>query len=85
VHDVCINADTPRRAVKQARSSDHRSAHASKESVMLLTVLFVFLLVVALGGGGWGYSRAGALSWSPAAIILVVGIILFATGNMHFR
>jgi len=52
---------------------------------MLLTVLFVFLLVVALGGGGWGYSRAGALSWSPAAIILVVGIILFATGNMHFR
>lgn len=52
---------------------------------MLITVLLIVLLVAALGGGGWGYSRAGPLSWSPAALILVTGIVLYATGYLRFR
>ena len=51
---------------------------------MLLTILFVVLLALALGGGGWGHSHYGPWSWSPAGIILVVGIILLLTGHVHF-
>jgi hypothetical protein len=51
---------------------------------MLLTILLVVFLVMALGGGGWGRSRYGNWSWSPAAVILVVGIILIFTGHVRF-
>ena len=51
---------------------------------MLLTILFVVLLVLALGGGGWGHSHYGPWSWSPAGVILVVGVILLLTGHVHF-
>lgn len=37
---------------------------------MLLIILFV-LLVLALAGGGWGYSNAGYVGFSPALILLV--------------
>ena len=37
-----------------------------------LTILLVVFLVLALGGGGWGRSRYGAWSWSPAAVILLI-------------
>jgi hypothetical protein len=52
---------------------------------MLLLVLLIVFLVLALGGGRWGYSRYGHWSWSPAAIILLIGIILLLTGHVRFR
>jgi hypothetical protein len=51
----------------------------------MLTILLVVLLVLAIGGGGWGHSRYGAAGWSPAGILVVLALILFFTGNLHFR
>lgn len=48
---------------------------------MLLTIL-VILLVLALLGGGWGYSRYGALSWSPVGLLLLILVILALTGGL---
>ena len=48
---------------------------------MLMLILLV-VLAVALLGGGLGHSRYGYVGWSPAAIILVVVLILFATGRI---
>ncbi len=49
---------------------------------MLLIVLVVVLLF-ALGGGGWGHTRYGYASWSPAGLILLVLVVLWLTGNLH--
>jgi hypothetical protein len=49
---------------------------------MLMTVLIV-LLVLALGGGGFGYSRYGFAGMSPAGLILIVLLIMWLTGNLH--
>lgn len=51
---------------------------------MLLIILIVFF-VLALGGGGWGHSRYGYAGWSPAGFILLVVVLLYFTGNLHFR
>ncbi len=48
---------------------------------MLLTILLIVLLV-ALLGGGVGYSRFGYAGWSPAAIILAVLIVLLLLGRI---
>ena len=45
-----------------------------------MLVVLVILLVLALAGGGVGYSRYGARGWSPAAILLAVVAILLLTG-----
>jgi hypothetical protein len=47
-----------------------------------LMILMIVLLVLALGGGGFGHSRVGFIGWSPAAIILVIFIVLFFTGRL---
>jgi len=52
---------------------------------MVFTILLIVLLVLALGGGGWGMSRYGGWSWSPAGVILLVGVILFFTGHLNFN
>lgn len=49
----------------------------------MLTLLLIVLLLVLLGGGGWGYSRYGAASWSPAGLLVVVLVLMWATGNLH--
>ena len=49
----------------------------------MLFIFFVVLLVVALGGGGWGHSRYGYAGWSPAGLILLVMLGLWVTGNLH--
>lgn len=49
----------------------------------MLTIILIVLLVLALGGGGWGHSRYGYAGWSPAGLILLVLVILFATGRLH--
>lgn len=50
-----------------------------------LAILLIVVLVLALGGGGWGHSRYGAAGWSPAGIVLVLIVLLYFTGNLHFR
>ena len=48
-----------------------------------MLILFIVLLVVALAGGGWGYSRFGYAGWSPAGLIVLVLLGLWLTGNLH--
>lgn len=48
----------------------------------MLTILLIVLLVLALGGGGWGYSRYGAVGWSPAGVLLLVLLFMFFTGRL---
>ena len=48
----------------------------------MMTILLVVLLVLALGGGGWGHSRYGMAGWSPAGLILLVLVVLFFTGRL---
>jgi hypothetical protein len=47
----------------------------------MLTLLIV-LLLLALLGGGFGYSRFGAAGMSPAALIVLVLIVLALTGRL---
>jgi hypothetical protein len=49
----------------------------------MLTILLIVLLVVALGGGCWGYSRYGYVGWSPAGLIVVLLVILWLTGYLR--
>jgi hypothetical protein len=49
----------------------------------MLFMIFVVLLVLALAGGGWGYSRYGYVGWSPAGLILLVILVFWLTGNLH--
>jgi hypothetical protein len=49
----------------------------------MLLVFLVVLMVLALGGGGWGHSRYGYVGWSPAGLILLVVLGLWLTGNLH--
>lgn len=51
----------------------------------MLPILLIVLLVVALGGGGWGHSRYGYAGWSPAGAILLLIVVLYFTGNLHWR
>lgn len=46
----------------------------------MLTILLV-LLVLALLGGGLGYSRFGYAGMSPAGLILLVVLVLWLTGT----
>lgn len=50
----------------------------------MLMIILIVLLVLALGGGGWGYSRYGAVGWSPAGLIVLVLVILLLTGRLHW-
>jgi Protein of unknown function (DUF3309) len=47
----------------------------------MLTILLILLVVAALGGG-FGYSRAGYLGWSPAGIIVLILVIMALTGRL---
>jgi hypothetical protein len=51
----------------------------------MLLILFIVLLVLAFGGAGWGRSRYGNLGFSPAIILLIIGVVLFYTGHLSFR
>jgi len=48
-------------------------------------ILFLVLLVLALAGGQWGHSRYGYGSWSPAGIVVLIGVILFFTGHLNLH
>lgn len=49
----------------------------------MLTIILVVLVLMALGGGGWGHSRFGAASWSPLGLVVLVLVVLYFTGNLH--
>ncbi len=49
----------------------------------MLMIFLVVLLVLALGGGGWGHSRYGYAGWSPAGLIILVLVVLWFTGALH--
>jgi len=48
----------------------------------MLMILLIVLLVLALGGGTWGHSRYGFTGWSPAGLIVLVLVLLWATGRL---
>jgi hypothetical protein len=48
-----------------------------------MLTLLIILLVLALLGGGVGYSRFGYAGWSPAGILVVILLVLLLTGNLH--
>jgi hypothetical protein len=47
----------------------------------MLTILIIVLLI-ALLGGGMGYSRFGAAGLSPAALIILILVILAISGRL---
>jgi hypothetical protein len=47
----------------------------------MLAILLILLVIAALGGG-FGYARAGYLGWSPAAIILVILLVMALSGRI---
>lgn len=47
----------------------------------MLTLLIV-LLVLALLGGGLGYGRFGAMGMSPAALLVIILIVLALMGRL---
>ena len=49
----------------------------------MLMIFLVVLLVLSLGGGGWGHSRYGYASWSPLGLVALVLVVLYFTGNLH--
>jgi len=49
----------------------------------MLMIILLVLLVAALAGGGFGHSRVGYIGWSPAAMVLIVLVVLLLTGHLH--
>ena len=47
-----------------------------------MMTLLIILLLLALLGGGFGFSRYGAAGLGPAGLILIILIILAATGRL---
>ena len=50
----------------------------------MLLIILIVLFALALGGGGWGYSRYGYAGWSPAGVLLLVLVVLYFTGMLHW-
>jgi hypothetical protein len=50
-----------------------------------MQMLILVLLLFALAGSGWGYSRYGAVGASPVGIVLLVLLILYFTGSLGGR
>lgn len=49
----------------------------------MLWVLFLVLLILALGGAGLGYATHGLLSLSPLGVLILIVLILYLSGNLH--
>ncbi len=47
----------------------------------MLTILLILLVIAALGGG-FGYSRAGYMGFSPAGLIVLILVIMALTGRL---
>lgn len=51
----------------------------------MLMLFIVLLVLIALGTGSWGYSRYGMPGMTPAAIVLLLLLVLYLTGNLHLN
>jgi hypothetical protein len=50
----------------------------------MMLIFILFLCLIAFGGGGWGYSQYGAAGgMSPLAVLFVILLALYFTGNLH--
>jgi hypothetical protein len=49
----------------------------------MFTIILLVVLVLALAGGGYGHSRVGYVGWSPAGLVVLLIVVLWATGNLH--
>lgn len=49
----------------------------------LLVWILIILLVLSLLGGGWAYPHYGYVSASPLVILVVIIVVIWATGNLH--
>jgi len=54
---------------------------AGRKLVVMLTLLILLLIVAALFGG-FGHSTWGYAGWSPAAILVIILIVLALTGRL---
>ena len=50
-----------------------------------MPILLLLLVLLALGGGGWGFSRFGWLGMTPGGLVLLVVVVLVATGTLRLR
>lgn len=50
-----------------------------------MTIALFLLVLLAVGGGGWGYSRYGWVGMSPAGLIVLILAILLLTGRLSLR
>jgi hypothetical protein len=73
---------------RSARMSSCRRGRCIKveqpEENAMLTIVIVVLLVLAIGGAGWGHSRWGYAGWSPAGVIVAALVIMWLTGHLHW-
>ncbi len=50
----------------------------------MLTLLFIFLIAFAIGGGGLGYRHYGVRGGvGPVGIVLITLTVLYFTGNLN--
>jgi hypothetical protein len=48
-----------------------------------MLIILIVLLILAGGGGFWGHSRYGYAGWSPFGIVILLLVVLWATGNLR--
>ncbi len=47
-----------------------------------MMLILLVLVLLALVGGGLGHSRAGLKGWSPAAILILIIVVLALSGRL---
>lgn len=82
----CVDAQTRRVWIVARPSPRALASHQPRGSrfappSIMLTILIVIGLI-ALLGGGLGYGRFGAAGLSPAALIILILIVLALTGRL---
>jgi hypothetical protein len=71
-------------SVEPRTGSQHRDQRYSTPGLpAMLVIILVVLFVLAVAGGGFGRSRYGGWSWSPALIILLIAVVLLLTGQIR--
>jgi uncharacterized protein DUF3309 len=47
-----------------------------------MLTLLIIVFIIALLGGGFGYSRFGYAGWSPAAVLGIILLVLLLMGRL---
>ena len=66
---------------RRAPASHPQRGHRFAPQLVMLTILIVIGLIAVLGGG-LGYNKFGAAGLSPAALIVLILIVLALTGRL---